>query len=79
MWWCQEDNQDRHLHSYTAKENEEIKECLPVAKEALFDLELEVLRFSTSALTARMLAEKGNFQATAPTWVHWIIRERREP
>jgi len=55
---------------YTAKENEEIKEYLPVAKEPLFDLELEVLRFSTSALTARMLAEKGNFQAAAPTRVY---------
>jgi hypothetical protein len=41
-----------------------------VAKEALFDLELEALRFFTSALTARMLAEKGNFQAAAPTRVY---------
>ena len=49
---------------YTAKENEEIEEYLPVAEAALPDLELEVLRLSTGDLTARLLAEKDNPQAT---------------
>jgi iron(III) transport system substrate-binding protein len=48
---------------YTAKENEEIEEYLPVAEEALPDLQLEVLRLSTGDLTARLLAEKDNPQA----------------
>jgi len=48
---------------YTAKENEEIEEYLPVAEAALPDLELEVLRLSTGDLTARLLAEKDNPQA----------------
>jgi iron(III) transport system substrate-binding protein len=37
---------------YTAKENEEIEEYLPVAEAALPDLELEALRLSTGDLTA---------------------------
>lgn len=48
---------------YTAKENEEIEEFIPVAEKALPDLELEVLRLSTGDLTARLLAEKDNPQA----------------
>ncbi|MFQ5812454.1 MAG: putative 2-aminoethylphosphonate ABC transporter substrate-binding protein [Anaerolineae bacterium] len=48
---------------YTAKENEEIAEYLPVAEKALPDLGLEVLRLSTGDLTARLLAEKDNPQA----------------
>jgi iron(III) transport system substrate-binding protein len=48
---------------YTAKENEEIEEYLPVAEESLPDLQLEVLRLSTGDLTARLLAEKDNPQA----------------
>jgi iron(III) transport system substrate-binding protein len=48
---------------YTAKENEEIEEFIPVAEAALPDLELEVLRLSTGDLTARLLAEKDNPQA----------------
>ena len=48
---------------YTAKENEEIAEYIPVAQKALPDLELEVLRLSTGDLTARLLAEKDNPQA----------------
>jgi iron(III) transport system substrate-binding protein len=48
---------------YTAKENEEIEEYLPVAEAALPDLQLEVLRLSTGDLTARLLAEKDNPQA----------------
>ncbi len=48
---------------YTAKENEEIEEYLPVAEAALPDLDLEVLRLSTGDLTARLLAEKDNPQA----------------
>lgn len=48
---------------YTAKENEEIAEYIPVAEQALPDLELEVLRLSTGDLTARLLAEKDNPQA----------------
>jgi iron(III) transport system substrate-binding protein len=43
---------------YTAKENEEIAEYIPVAEKALPDLTLEVLRLSTGDLTARLLAEK---------------------
>lgn len=43
---------------YTAKENEEITEYIPVAEKALPDLTLEVLRLSTGDLTARLLAEK---------------------
>ncbi len=53
----------KKLVIYTAKENEEITEYLPVAKKALPDLELEVLRLSTGDLTARLLAEKNNPQA----------------
>lgn len=48
---------------YTAKENEEIEEFIPIAEAALPDLELEVLRLSTGDLTARLLAEKDNPQA----------------
>lgn len=48
---------------YTAKENEEIEEFIPVAEAALPNLELEVLRLSTGDLTARLLAEKDNPQA----------------
>lgn len=48
---------------YTAKENEEIEEFIPIAQAALPDLELEVLRLSTGDLTARLLAEKDNPQA----------------
>ena len=48
---------------YTAKENEEIEEFIPVAEKAMPDLELEVLRLSTGDLTARLLAEKDNPQA----------------
>ncbi len=48
---------------YTAKENEEIAEYIPVAEKALPDLDLEVLRLSTGDLTARLLAEKDNPQA----------------
>ncbi len=48
---------------YTAKENEEIEEFIPVAEAAMPDLELEVLRLSTGDLTARLLAEKDNPQA----------------
>ncbi len=48
---------------YTAKENEEIEEYLPVAEAALPELQLEVLRLSTGDLTARLLAEKDNPQA----------------
>jgi len=48
---------------YTAKENEEIEEFIPVAQAAMPDLELEVLRLSTGDLTARLLAEKENPQA----------------
>lgn len=48
---------------YTAKENEEIEEYLPVAEEALPELQLEVLRLSTGDLTARLLAEIDNPQA----------------
>ncbi len=48
---------------YTAKENEEIAEYIPVAEAALPDLDLEVLRLSTGDLTARLLAEKDNPQA----------------
>jgi len=48
---------------YTAKENEEIEEYLPVAEAALPNLDLEVLRLSTGDLTARLLAEKDNPQA----------------
>ena len=47
---------------YTAKENEEIEEYLPVAEAALPDLQLEVLRLSTGDLTARLLAEKDNLK-----------------
>jgi len=47
---------------YTAKENEEIEEFIPIAEAALPDLELEVLRLSTGDLTARLLAEKDNPQ-----------------
>ncbi len=43
---------------YTAKENDEIAEYIPVAEKALPDLSLEVLRLSTGDLTARLLAEK---------------------
>jgi iron(III) transport system substrate-binding protein len=50
---------------YTAKENEEIEEFIPVAEAAMPDLELEVLRLSTGDLTARLLAEKDNPQADA--------------
>ncbi|MDY6875432.1 MAG: putative 2-aminoethylphosphonate ABC transporter substrate-binding protein [Chloroflexota bacterium] len=53
----------KKLVIYTAKENEEIEEYLPVAEAALPDLELEVLRLSTGDLTARLLAEKDNPQA----------------
>lgn len=48
---------------YTAKENDEVAEFIPVAQAALPDLELEVLRLSTGDLTARLLAEKDNPQA----------------
>ncbi len=48
---------------YTAKENEEIEEFIPIAQAALPDLDLEVLRLSTGDLTARLLAEKDNPQA----------------
>lgn len=48
---------------YTAKENEEIEEFIPIAQAAMPDLELEVLRLSTGDLTARLLAEKDNPQA----------------
>jgi iron(III) transport system substrate-binding protein len=48
---------------YTAKENDEIDAYLPVAKETLSDINLEVLRLSTGDLTARLLAEKENPQA----------------
>ena len=48
---------------YTAKENDEIDAYLPVAKETLSDMNLEVLRLSTGDLTARLLAEKENPQA----------------
>ncbi|MEN8172872.1 MAG: putative 2-aminoethylphosphonate ABC transporter substrate-binding protein [Chloroflexota bacterium] len=48
---------------YTAKENEEIEEFVPIAQAALPHLELEVLRLSTGDLTARLLAEKDNPQA----------------
>lgn len=48
---------------YTAKENEEITEYIPVAEKSLPDLDLEVLRLSTGDLTARLLAEKNNPQA----------------
>jgi len=48
---------------YTAKENEEVEEFIPVAEAAMPDLELEVLRLSTGDLTARLLAEKDNPQA----------------
>lgn len=48
---------------YTAKENEEIAEYIPVAEKAMPDLDLEVLRLSTGDLTARLLAEKDNPQA----------------
>lgn len=43
---------------YTAKENDEIAEYIPVAEKALPDISLEVLRLSTGDLTARLLAEK---------------------
>jgi iron(III) transport system substrate-binding protein len=55
--------QKEELIIYTAKENEEIEEYLPVAEAALPDLQLEVLRLSTGDLTARLLAEKDNPQA----------------
>jgi len=48
---------------YTAKENEEVAEFIPIAQAALPDYELEVLRLSTGDLTARLLAEKDNPQA----------------
>lgn len=48
---------------YTAKENEEVEEFIPVAQQAMPDFELEVLRLSTGDLTARLLAEKDNPQA----------------
>lgn len=55
--------QKEEIVIYTAKENEEIEEYLPVAEAALPDLQLEVLRLSTGDLTARLLAEKDNPQA----------------
>jgi iron(III) transport system substrate-binding protein len=48
---------------YTAKENEEIAEYIPVAQAAMPDVQLEVLRLSTGDLTARLLAERDNPQA----------------
>ncbi len=48
---------------YTAKEPDEIKDYLEIAKKELPDLELEVLRLSTGDLTARLLAEKNNPRA----------------
>lgn len=55
--------QKTKLVIYTAKENEEIAEYLPVAQKAMPDVELDVLRLSTGDLTARLLAEKDNPQA----------------
>jgi iron(III) transport system substrate-binding protein len=55
--------QTKKVIIYTAKENDEVAEFIPVAQKALPDLELEVLRLSTGDLTARLLAEKDNPQA----------------
>lgn len=48
---------------YTAKENEEVEEFIPVAQAAMPDVKLQPLRLSTGDLTARLLAEKDNPQA----------------
>lgn len=60
---CQREPKITKVVIYTAKENEEIEEFIPVAEAAMPDLELEVLRLSTGDLTARLLAEKDNPQA----------------
>lgn len=57
---CQQ--QSGKITVYTAKEQEEVTEFIPVAEEAT-GLEIEVLRLSTGDLTARILAEKDNPQA----------------
>jgi iron(III) transport system substrate-binding protein len=48
---------------YTAKDPHEVAEIIPIAQTALPDYTLDVLRLSTSDLTARLLAEKDNPQA----------------
>jgi iron(III) transport system substrate-binding protein len=55
--------QTKKVVIYTAKENDEVAEFIPVAQRALPDLDLEVLRLSTGDLTAKLLAEKDNPQA----------------
>jgi len=60
---CAPEPKNTKVVIYTAKENEEIEEFIPIAEAALPDLELEVLRLSTGDLTARLLAEKDNPQA----------------
>lgn len=54
--------QEQKLTVYTAKEQEEVIEFIPIAEEAL-GFEIDVLRLSTGDLTARLLAEKDNPQA----------------
>jgi len=50
---------------YTALENDQISEYLPLFKKQYPDIEVEIVRDSTGVITAKLLAEKGNPRADA--------------
>lgn len=65
------------LTIYSALEEEEIAVYLEAAKEALPDLEIDILRLSTGKLGARLLAEKDNPQADL-IW-GWAVTAMMDP
>lgn len=62
---------------YTSLEEEEIAVYIEAAKNAMPDLEIDVLRLSTGKLGARLLAEAGNPQADA-IW-GWAVTAMMDP